>query len=91
MRKRKWGFVLSLLVILCLSACSNKSAAVAQNAVSDYGPAMTAETNVPISPDSQYENGEEEKAVTSLAGETGSGQMLPAGRKLIRNISLNVE
>lgn len=91
MRKRKWGFVLSLLVILCLSACSNKSAAVAQNAVSDYGPAMTAETNVPVSPDSQYENGEEEKAVTSLAGETGSGQVLPAGRKLIRNISMNVE
>ncbi|WP_313152555.1 DUF4349 domain-containing protein [Lacrimispora sp.] len=91
MRKRKWGFIPSLLVILCLSACSNKSAAMSQNAVSDYGTVMPAETNVSVNADSQYENAEEEKADASLASETGSSQVLPAGRKLIRNISMNVE
>ncbi len=91
MRIRKWGFIPSLLFVLCLSACSGKSAATAQNAASDYGAAMPAEINDSVSADSQYENETGEKPVTSLASETGSSQMLPAGRKLIRNISMNVE
>ncbi|WP_313180966.1 DUF4349 domain-containing protein [Lacrimispora sp.] len=91
MRIRKWGFIPSLLIVFCLSACSNKSAATAQNAASDYGAAMPAEINDSVSADSKYENETEEKPVTSLASETGSSQMLPAGRKLIRNISMNVE
>lgn len=91
MRIRKWGFIPSLLFVLCLSACSSKSATMAQNAVSDYGVAMPAEINDSVSADSQYENETGEKSVTSLESETGGGQMLPAGRKLIRNISMNVE
>lgn len=91
MRIRKWGFIPSLLFVLCLSACSSKSATMAQNAASDYGVAMPAEINDSVSADSQYENETGEKSVTSLASETGGGQMLPAGRKLIRNISMNVE
>jgi len=64
---------------------------MAQNTASDYGVAMPAEINDSVSADSQYENETGEKPATSLASETGGGQMLPAGRKLIRNISMNVE
>lgn len=91
MRIRTWGFIPSLLFVLCLSACASKSATMAQNAAPDYGVAMPAEMNDSVSADSQYENGAGEKSVTSLASETGSSQVLPAGRKLIRNISMNVE
>ncbi len=91
MRLRKWGFIPSLLFVLCLSACSGKSATTAQYAAPDYGVAMPAEMNDSVSADSQYENGAGEKSVTSLASETGGSPMLPAGRKLIRNISINVE
>ncbi len=91
MRIRKWGFIPSLLFILCLSACSSKSATMPQDAASYQGAAMPAEANDSVSADSQYEDTAGEKAVTSLASETGSIQMLPAGRKLIRNISMNVE
>ena len=91
MRKRKWGFILSLLAILCLSACSNKSMTTAQDAASGYGTAMPAEVNALETAASQYENSESTTADSSLTGETGNSTVLPAGRKLIRNISMNVE
>lgn len=91
MRKRKWGFILSLLAILCLSACSNKSMTTAQDAASGYGAAMPAEVNALETAVSQSENSESKTADSSLTGETGNSTVLPAGRKLIRNISMNVE
>ncbi|WP_024347312.1 DUF4349 domain-containing protein [Lacrimispora indolis] len=91
MRKRTWGIALSLLTVLCLSACAGKSGTMIQGAAPDYGIAMQAETSVSVSADSQQQNVTEEKAAASLESETGSGPMLPAGRKLIRNISMNVE
>ncbi|GLC79093.1 DUF4349 domain-containing protein [Lacrimispora brassicae] len=87
MKKRLWGFIPSLLAILCLSACSGKATTMA----GDYGAAMPAETNALVSANSQQEYSEDKEAVSSLEGEAGAGPVLPAGRKLIRTISMNVE
>ena len=87
MKKRLWGFIPSLLAILCLSACSGKATTMS----GDYGAAMPAETNALVSANSQQEYSEDKEAVSSLEGEAGAGPVLPAGRKLIRTISMNVE
>ena len=62
MKKRLWGFIPSLLAILCLNACSGKATTMAE----DYGAAMPMETNALVSADSQQEYSEDKEADSSL-------------------------
>jgi len=88
MKKRSLKAIFLLLAVLLLGGCAGKSSARSQAVPAEYGmadrsvsgntePAAAAEAEV-FSPASQA-MGEESKPV------------LPAGRKLIRNVSLNLE
>ncbi len=91
MRKRKWGIALSLLTALFLSACSSKSATMVQESVPGYEEAKRAEAGVSMEADMPQQDAGNGNAAGALASETGTSPILPAGRKLIKNISMNVE
>lgn len=88
MKKRLFRMVLLLPAVLWLSACGAKSGAESRQAAADYDAGMTAETAA--SSNGQAAVHSEEKAA-ALPGGAENAATLPAGRKLIRNISMNVE
>lgn len=91
MRKKHLGIILLFLTVFCFSACAGKGTSTAQKADSGFAVGMDAGVEnasaIADSPAEEPEDGES----SSLTGGTGSGQTLPAGRKLIRNISMDVE
>lgn len=92
MKKRNLGIIPLLLTVFFLSACGSKASVTSQKAVSDYGTGMAAEVQeVPGNEDIHNERAAGDSAAVSQTSGIESNQVLPAGRKLIRNISMNVE
>lgn len=91
MKKRLFWMIFLLPAVLWLSACGSKSTAEPRQAVASYDAGMAA-----VAADTAA-NGEGQASVHSeekpsvLPGGSESVTTLPAGRKLIRNISMNVE
>ncbi len=90
MKKRNRIPFLMLLTVFFLSACGSKDQAITQEALSDYGTAVPAEVkNESVNAKSQ--DGLAKGGAEAPAEDMEKSQVLPAGRKLIRNISMNVE
>ncbi|MEY8356051.1 DUF4349 domain-containing protein [Lachnospiraceae bacterium 54-53] len=91
MRKRHLGMVLLVLAALSLNACAGKSSSTGQNSRGDFAVSMDAgmeeAASAAVSPAAESEKGD----ASSITNGSGSSQVLPAGRKLIRNISMEVE
>ncbi len=91
MKKRLFWMVFLLPAVLWLSACGSKSTTEARQAVASYDAGMAAVTaETAASGEGQASVHSEEKP-SVLPGGSESVTALPAGRKLIRNISMNVE
>jgi hypothetical protein len=95
MKKRKWMIFPMLMTVFFLCACGSKSAvtAISQETAADYGVAAApAEIkNESAQTDNQIDGTGGEDTASSLTSKTENTGAFPAGRKLIRNISMNVE
>ncbi|MFT4004181.1 MAG: DUF4349 domain-containing protein [Lacrimispora sp.] len=91
MKKRFFWMILLIPAVLLLSACAGKKTANSLPAVASYDVGMdTGTAEAPAAVEGQASVHSEEKASTLPSGPE-SVTAFPAGRKLIRNISMNVE
>lgn len=91
MKKRFFWMILLITAVLWLSACAGKNTANARQTATSYDVGMdTGAAEVPAAVEGQTSVRSEEKA-SALPSGSENVTAFPAGRKLIRNISMNVE
>lgn len=91
MKKRLFRMLLLLPAVLWLSACGSRSAAEARQTAAGYDAGMEAVTAETAANDESHTSVQSKEKTSVLPDGSESPTTLPAGRKLIRNISMNVE
>lgn len=92
MKKRNWIIFPLLMTVFFLCACGSKSTATSQETFADNGFAAPEEGKIESAyGENQIDGTGQEDTASALTGVTENTGALPAGRKLIRNISMDVE